>query len=259
MCMQYLDLSDRADRLFFCGDIHGEYSSLVYNLTKQQIRNAIVVVAGDCGLGFDEWKAYDLKFNILHDELEQLNTLILLVRGNHDDPRWFREKLIDYTYVRALPDYTVVGTNGHQVLCVGGAVSLDRQFRISSMKYYEDLGKNVSKIYWEDEPMYFDEETLKMLDAQSVKIDTIVTHAAPSFYPLPFDKDYEHYCANDNSLDDEVRSERERISRLYDYLISHHHPVRNWFFGHYHKSGHYLYNETKLRMLDIKEIVSIDE
>lgn len=33
--------------------------------------------------------------------------------------------------IKALPDYTLVHTTGHNVLCVGGAVSTDRNLRIS--------------------------------------------------------------------------------------------------------------------------------
>lgn len=52
--MQYLDISDRPDNLIVCGDIHGEFKTLVYTLGQKHISDAVVIVAGDCGFGFEK-------------------------------------------------------------------------------------------------------------------------------------------------------------------------------------------------------------
>ncbi len=132
--MQYLDLSDYSDRIIACGDIHGEFETLVYEIGRHQITDSIVIVAGDCGFGFSRPTYYDdLYTKKMHKKLEKANVLLLMVRGNHDDPVFFEKELIDYPYMKALPDYTIVHTQSHNVLCVGGAVSVDRNFRLSLM------------------------------------------------------------------------------------------------------------------------------
>lgn len=106
-----------------------------------------------------------------------------MVCGNHDDPLFFEEELIDYPYMKTLPDYTIVHTKGHNVLCVGGAVSIDRQFRLSQMDYNRILGKNRLPLYWGNESFRYDEESLRILDIENIEIDTVVTHSAPDFCP----------------------------------------------------------------------------
>lgn len=52
--MQYLDISYRDDIVEVCGDIHGEFETLVFNILQKKIENATVIVAGDCGFGFNK-------------------------------------------------------------------------------------------------------------------------------------------------------------------------------------------------------------
>ena len=42
-----------AQQVMVCGDIHGEYNSLVNKLcVRYQMRDTLLIVAGDCGFGF---------------------------------------------------------------------------------------------------------------------------------------------------------------------------------------------------------------
>ena len=52
--MQYLDLSYREDFVVVCGDIHGEFETLAFNVVQKGIENALVIIAGDCGFGFNK-------------------------------------------------------------------------------------------------------------------------------------------------------------------------------------------------------------
>ena len=45
--MQYLDLSYKDDFVVVCGDIHGEFETLAFNVARKGIENAIVIVAAD--------------------------------------------------------------------------------------------------------------------------------------------------------------------------------------------------------------------
>lgn len=104
--MQWLDLSERPDNIIACGDVHGEFKALAEKITEYGISDATVVVAGDCGFGFEPWRFYDRLYRErLHTRLEQANVLLLMVRGNHDDPRYFDGEMIDYPCMKTLPDY----------------------------------------------------------------------------------------------------------------------------------------------------------
>jgi len=39
-------------KVVVCGDIHGEFETLVYNLKINNITDSLIIVAGDCGFGF---------------------------------------------------------------------------------------------------------------------------------------------------------------------------------------------------------------
>ena len=44
--------------LVVCGDIHGEFSTLAYNVKRLGIENSVIIVAGDCGVGFEKETHY---------------------------------------------------------------------------------------------------------------------------------------------------------------------------------------------------------
>lgn len=223
--MQYLDISYRNDIVEVCGDIHGEFETLVFNIVQKKIKNATVIVAGDCGFGFNKLAYYDeLYKRKLHRKLKKQNVLLLMVRGNHDDPLFFDKELIDFPYMKTLPDYTIVYTKGHNILCVGGVVSIDRQFRLSQMDYNRILGKKLLPLYWKNESFRYDEEELQILQIEDIKIDAVITHSAPYFCPPLTKVDVEHFCANDNELASDLDKERKDFSRLYEWLIENGHP-----------------------------------
>lgn len=250
--MQYLDLSDHPDNVIVCGDIHGDFETLVYDIDRRQITDATVIVAGDCGFGFCHIGYYDnLYKRKLHKKLAKANVLLLMVRGNHDDPIYFEKELIDYPYMKTLPDYTIVHTAGHNILCIGGAVSQDRNFRISMMSIQE---KGKMPLWWTDEPFVFKLEELQVLEDESVRIDAVITHPAPSFCPPHTKGDFEYFCANDKNLAEDVRREREGLNKVYEWLSKYGHPLRYWYYGHYHQSATYEHNGTFFHLLNINEL-----
>lgn len=253
--MQYLDLSSRTDNVIVCGDIHGEYETLVHEIKRHGISDAVVIVAGDCGFGFCRPSYYDdIYKQKMHGKLEKSNVLLLMVRGNHDDPIYFEKELIDYPYMKTLPDYTVVHTTSHNILCIGGAVSQDRNFRKSMM---EVRGKGKMPMWWANEPFVLKEEELQVLEDEYVHIDTVITHPAPSFCPPLVKGDFECFCANDDTLADDVRRERESLDAVYDWLKQHDHPLRNWYYGHYHHSDICERDGTLFHLLSINELKEI--
>lgn len=253
--MQYLDLSSRPNYVIVCGDIHGEYETLVNEIEQHGISDAVVIIAGDCGFGFCRPAYYDdIYKRKMHGKLERNNVLLLMVRGNHDDPIYFEKELIDYPYMKTLPDYTIVHTNSHNILCIGGAVSQDRNFRISMMAVQ---GKGKMPLWWADEPFVFKKDELQVLEDEHVRIDTVITHPAPSFCPPYMKGDFEHFCANDDNLADDVKHEREGLDAVYDWLIQHGHPLHNWYYGHYHHSDIFERGGTLFRLLNINELKEI--
>ncbi|MDL2251778.1 hypothetical protein LJC12_02900 [Odoribacter sp. OttesenSCG-928-J03] len=61
---------ENTDALLFCGDIHGEFETIVYKLN--QYNNAVLIVCGDIGMGFhkDEMNTNDNVTDVLHTQYQ---------------------------------------------------------------------------------------------------------------------------------------------------------------------------------------------
>jgi UDP-2,3-diacylglucosamine pyrophosphatase LpxH len=75
----------------------------------------------------------------LNEQLKKKNITMYAIRGNHDNPAFFKGDHI-LSNLKLLPDYTVLDLEGKKILLVGGAVSVDRVPRLTEMN---DLHKYV--------------------------------------------------------------------------------------------------------------------
>lgn len=72
------------------GDIHGDFNHLVFKVCVQyQMRDTLLIVAGDCGFGFENPGYYEDMVKRNAKRLSEANNWIVFVRGNHDNPRLF--------------------------------------------------------------------------------------------------------------------------------------------------------------------------
>ena len=79
-----------AKSVVVCGDIHGDFIPLVYKMCVQyDMHDTLVIVAGDCGFGFEKPAHYEQVFRRIEKRLVKNNCWIAMLRGNHDDPSYF--------------------------------------------------------------------------------------------------------------------------------------------------------------------------
>ena len=80
-----------AKNVVVCGDIHGEFNAVIYKLCVQyQMIDTVLIIAGDCGFGFDKPGYYDNVYNRNSSRLSKANNWVVMIRGNHDDPAYFQ-------------------------------------------------------------------------------------------------------------------------------------------------------------------------
>ena len=170
------------------GDIHGDFIQLVFKLCVQyQMKDTILIVAGDCGFGFEKKESYEnmVKQNV--KRMNEANNWIVFIRGNHDNPAYFDGYTFKYKRFIAIPDYTILQARSHTVLCVGGGISIDRQYRLQAWEKKRvrsvsesSTDKLARNVYRSTEAPVFDKEKMVTISAKYT-VDAAITHSAPSF------------------------------------------------------------------------------
>lgn len=234
--------------LYFCGDIHGELKTLVFNLTQRyKITNAAVIIAGDFGAGFDSSDYDDRLYRSVKKRLEENNITIYAIRGNHDDPSYFlnpEEHNFDkYDRLKLLKDHTLYEIAGRKIYTIGGANSLDVEVRLKANK--ERLLRGKRPIWWETE----DVTRIPLSDLPTVKVDVVVSHEAPlSFSPVVINRTADMSAEVYNK----VLNTRNYLNEIMMAM-----RFNYWIYGHYHKSFSGSYNDSLYRCLDINELFNI--
>jgi len=188
------------------GDVHGNWRDLAEQVYASGVHRAHIIQVGDFGLGFNTPQRERELLAPLHRALSNTESVLHVIRGNHDDPAYWRpghSHHWHYDTIRLVPDYTVLSVQGARILCVGGALSIDRILR----------RRNHS--YWPDEGVVLDEGYLAALNL--IDLWGVITHTAPDIAP-PFaiDSSVRGYLAVDPPLADDLRRERAALTRLYE-------------------------------------------
>ena len=232
--------------VYFCGDIHGNFAELVLKMERYKIKDSAVIILGDCGFGFENPGHYLHYYKKkLEKKLELYNNIILCIRGNHDDPRYFDdpEFIPDIPRLKTLNSNTLLKVLRYNILCIGGAISIDRKDRI---KENTKIKSEHPKCYWENEKIDFIDD----VEDIPCRVDIVLSHTAPiSFDPPLFRNEW-----MDEKLWEDILESRNYLERINSRIK----PSR-WYYGHFHKSYSGSTGSTIWRCLEELEIVQLPE
>jgi UDP-2,3-diacylglucosamine pyrophosphatase LpxH len=238
---------------YLLGDIHGEWSVILNHLHRvsefdlKEKDKVCYIQVGDFGMGYNTKEKEFAKLKILNEELVKHNSDLFIIRGNHDDPEWFvadkyaecKEELTNIFFV---PDYTVLNIDLENILFVGGAVSIDRNYN----KMYG--GK-----YWEKEVVNFDFELVKNLR----DIDRMICHTSPDFVePLTFNNLVYRYAMNDDLLLADLTTERGNMTKLVTEVMNNN-KLKGFYYGHFHRNYRFYHNDCEFVCLDINTFKNV--
>ena len=108
-------------------------------------------------------------------------------------------------------------------------------------------------VYWSNEIPEFNKSKLDKIN-DICAIDTVITHTSPSFCELSSHSGLEDWAIHDKDLMEDVKYEREVMDDIYNYLYTKNHPLRYWYYGHFHESWHAKIGDVMFHMLDIMEL-----
>lgn len=254
-----------AKNVIISGDIHGDFNELVFKLCIQyQMTDTLLVVAGDCGFGFEKKEYYEHMLRRNAKRLNEANNWIVFVRGNHDNPAYFDGTTFKHKRMMCVPDYTVLQACDHTILCVGGAISIDRKVRTEAWdkkkaKHGFDTNSTDGiprSYYWSDESPVYDEKKMVAIHS-TYNVDTVITHTAPSYCELQTKGGLTRWAADDPALLTDIQAERATMDQLLHRLQADDHPVSHWYYGHFHQSWHSAIDGILYRMLDIMEFCMV--
>jgi hypothetical protein len=199
---------------------------------KTNYNDSIIIINGNEKLGFNDIKYYELILEKINKALSKTNTYLFFIRGNNDNPSFFKDELINLSNVKSIPDYSLIKISSKNILCVGGGISINRSWKMKHQELINSITSNESKkIYWEDEAPFFDGESLKEL--KNTKIDYVITHIAPTFSFPDFSYKEIPWIKADKALIDDLENARLVMDNIYDYLIKNHNKPEAWIYGHY--------------------------
>lgn len=227
------------NKIIMLGDIHGEYSKARGDLKRLDVADCYLIQCGDFGIGFHSPNYYKHELTLLNQELEKRNIHMYVVRGNHDSPEYFVQtnNPFDLNNITLLADYSELDLLGQSFLFVGGAISIDRAFRVEG------------KSYWSDE-----EFVLKLEHEFPYKdrsYDVVVTHTRPGVCGAfkGFDN-IKYWTDQDFDLKNDLIEEAQKLDYLYEKT-----KPKKWYYAHFHQSNIITYEGTVFRCVDIDEYV----
>lgn len=189
--------------------------------------DSVIIVSGNCGIGNKSKKYYEDTFGKLDKVLGDNNCFILFVRGNNDNPSIFNNREIDFEHIKTIPDYSVVCLKTFNCLCIGGSVSMDKEWKLAQEELY---GK---KLFYEDEAPQYDENKLnEILDAYN--INCVITSTCPSFaYPGTNAFKKSKWFYRDKNIINEFSNERKIMDRIYEKIMDSESKPYMWIYGRF--------------------------
>lgn len=216
---------DCVDLVTVLGDIHGELRPIFDAVRRYDLRNCLVVQAGDFGYSFSDGiqteKDYAKSLKYLNKSLATRNNFLVAIRGNHDNPKYFDGTL--YSNLLLAPDYSVLEVLGERWLLVGGAISIDRKKRVDG------------KTWWPDEGFVYDASIMSGIDGP---IDVVVTHTTMK-ESINYEKAHrndivDQFAQNDQLLYQHLGMEQHAVSSMFKHIRDRFGPPRKAYNGHFH-------------------------
>jgi DNA repair exonuclease SbcCD nuclease subunit len=240
----------------YLGDIHGNFGLIGQYIDHYGLKDAHIIQVGDFGVGFNTIAKEKRMLEMYHTQLVNNNVHVWAIRGNHDYKPYFDNDPFGFTNIHLVPDYTVLNLADKNILCIGGAVSVDREWRYTKKQkqgIFENTNLGVES-WWPDEKFVLDVDKIK--DLRDINI--IVTHTCPDYctpdtFGLgPFVEGIIR-DTGDTELRTDLLFERNQVTQAFSILKMNNSPDYA-YYGHFHRSDVMNMYGTQHRLLGVGEL-----
>lgn len=244
-------------RLMFLGDIHGQFNLINHYVDKLGIKDTHIIQVGDFGVGFNTLDKEKRMLELYHKKLVKNNVFVWAIRGNHDFKPYFDNDPFNLSNIKLVPDYEILNLQEKNILCIGGAVSVDRKIRYTNRQKNGDFETLTGvESWWPDEVFTLDKDKLNGVK----NIDIIVTHTAPTFCPIDNTFGFGPFVegmirqTGDIDLKSDLLFERFQMDEVFEILKNNGNNIKNHYYGHFHRSAFVKHEGIKHRLLNIGEL-----
>lgn len=215
------------------GDCHGNFT-WIDNINNYKPSDTAIIILGDAGFNFYLNK-YDDK---IKKWVNDRGYRIYCVRGNHearphdvpnmglmkdDEVDGIIEIEAEFPNIRYLIDGYVYQFGPYKCLCIGGAYSVDKWYRLARGGCTEETNNPKKTGWFSNEQLTHAEMLSIQQDIYRIKVDFVFTHTCPlSFQPTDLFLGFIDQSKVDNSMEYWM----EQIKDTFEWKI--------WCFGHYH-------------------------
>lgn len=222
-----MEIEQKSQIIYITGDTHGRFRRMDEFCTLHETKKEdIMIILGDAAINYLGWP----RDNELKKMLSKLNITLFCVHGNHEirpetiptytEMKWHGGVVYmepEYPNILFAKDGEIYDFNGHKTLVIGGAYSVDRDYRIL---------RNPHNPYWWPDEQPSDEIKKRVeekLDSCNWKVDVVLSHTVPRNY-----EPVEVFLAgiDQSSVDKSTENWLQTIEDRLEY--------RKWYAGHYH-------------------------
>lgn len=219
--------------IYLTGDVHLPYDVKKIKYFKSQsklTREDYLIVLGDFGL---LWRRDSELYKQWLKWFSNRKYTLLWLDGNHENHKWLNSYPVEMWNggkVHKISDNIfhlmrgqVFSIQENTFFIMGGAWSIDKQYRIEGISWWKEEEPNHSEM----------EEGFKNLESHDNKVDYVLTHTCPFSVISEMFQPTVTYNSVTESYLDEIKT---KIS------------YKKWYFGHWHKDTSYddyvcLYNK----------------
>lgn len=215
--------------IYMFGDTHGIMDiEKIFSINKSYTKDDFVIICGDFGVLWSD--EVDSNEAILIKEFKKLPCTILFIDGNHENfnrlenlrtIKRFGGNVGEYIKDKAyhLKRGEIYQIAGRNVFTMGGAMSVDKDFREPNISWWEAENITPTQIKY----------ALQNLANFKDKIDIVITHTCPNSFLPHISKhlllEFKLLVPDDNSVWLELLAQRLALKQS---------GKIEWFFGHWH-------------------------